>query len=193
MDWTALKSQRSRLPQEYLTVYAMGGPAHTIPIKQGGSVKSLGVHYDTDISGKTQRYLSTQELNGLLAACRQRKATPDTIKAVLESSVIAKIAYRGVLSGSSLKFSLELDRIMAREYRRRTLNMKSSQEEHIFQSARNGGLGFKRLSDVIQKRKKAVVDRLDECPQPVQTAVRAMLHQASVCMSDTRDMHNVEL
>ena len=151
------------------------------------------MHYDIDVSGKTQRDLSTQELNGLLAACRHRKATPDTIKAVLESSFIAKIAYRGVHSGWSLKFSLELDRIIAREYRRRTLNMKSSQEELIFQSARNGGLGFKRLSDVIQKRKKAVVDRLDECPLPVQTAVRAMLHRATACRSGTRDMHDVEL
>ena len=123
-------------------MYAMGGTVHTIPIKQGGSVKSLGVHYDMDNSSKTQRDLSTQELNGLLAACRHWKATPDTVKAVLESSVIAKKAYRGVLSGWSLKFFLELDRIMAREYRRRTLNMKSSREEHIFQSARNGGLGF---------------------------------------------------
>ena len=109
MDWTALPLQRSRLPQEYLTVHAMGGTAHTLPIKNGGSVKSLGVHYDMDASGKTQRDLSTQELNGLLAAFRHRKATPDTIKAVLESSVIAKIADRGVLSGWSLKFSLELD------------------------------------------------------------------------------------
>ena len=109
----------------------MGGTAHTFPTKQGGSVKSLEVHYDMDISGRTQRDLSIQELSGHLAACRHRKATPDTIKAVLESSVIAKIAYRRVLSGWSLKFSLELDRAMAREYRRRTLNIKSSQEEHI--------------------------------------------------------------
>ena len=38
-----------------------------------------------------------------------------------------------------------------------------------------------------------MVDRLDECPLPVQTAVRAMLHQASACRRGTRDMHNVEL
>ena len=82
-------------------MYTMGVTAHTIPIKQGGSVKSLGVHYDMDSSGKRQRDISTQELNGLLAACRHRKATLDTIKAVLESIVVAKVAYRGVLSGWS--------------------------------------------------------------------------------------------
>ena len=117
MDWTASASQRSKLPTEFLMVYAMGGVAHTIPIKRGDSVKSLGVHYDMDLSGRTQRDLSQQELKGLLAACRHRKATPDTIKAVLESSVIGKIAYRGVLSGWSMEFSLGLDRLMAKEYR----------------------------------------------------------------------------
>ena len=108
-------------------------------------------------------------------------------------SVITKIAYRGVLSGRSQEFALELDQLMAREYRRRTLNMKSSQKEHIFQSARNGGLGFMMLSYFIQKRKQTVVDRLDECLLPVQTAVWAMLHKAIISKNDTRNKQNVEL
>ena len=58
IDWTALPSQRSRLPQDFLTVYALGGTAHTIPIKQGCSVNSLGVHYDMDNSGSS---MSTSE------------------------------------------------------------------------------------------------------------------------------------
>jgi hypothetical protein len=99
MDWTATAEQRKQAPLEVLTVHSMGWIPHVIPINQGGSVKSLGVHYDMDISGTTQRELSTTELKGLLAACRHRKASPDTIKAVLETSVLSKIAYRGVLSG----------------------------------------------------------------------------------------------
>ena len=76
-------------------MHSMGWQPHVIPISQGGSVKSLGVRYDLDLSGRTQRELSTRELKGLLAACRHRVASPDTIKAVLVSSVLNKIAYRG--------------------------------------------------------------------------------------------------
>ena len=49
------------------------------------------------------------------------------------------------------------------------------------------------MSDVIQMRKKAVVDRLDKYPRPVQTAVRAMLHRAAIYRSSTRNMYNVKL
>ena len=164
-----------------------------IPISQGGSVKSLGVHYDLDLSGRTQRDMSTRELKGLLAACRHRVASPDTLKAVLESSVLNKIAYRGVHSGWSLAVTLDYDRLLAQEYRRRTLNMKSSQEDHIFQSVKLGGLGFKRLSDVIQKRKKAIVDKMTDSPPSVQLAVRSMIHRAAQMKQGTRTTHNIEL
>ena len=134
--WTG----HAQLLRGALTVHSIGWKPHVILISQGGGVKSLGVHYDLDLWGRTQRKLSTRELKGLLAACRYRVASPDTLKAeaVLESNVLNKIAYRGW----SLAFTSEYDCLLAQEYRRRTLNMKSSQEEHIFQSARLGELGF---------------------------------------------------
>ena len=96
----------------------------------------------------------------LIAAARYRNASPDTVKAVFESSVLNKIAYRGVLSGWSLSYAKELDRLLAQEYRRRTRNRETSQTEHIFQPTERGGLGFKRFSDTIQRRKPAIADRL---------------------------------
>ena len=49
---------------------------------------------------------------GLIAATRYRNASVDTTKAVFESSVLTKIAYRGVLSGWSLAFSKDLDKLL---------------------------------------------------------------------------------
>ena len=98
-----------------------------------------------DLSGTTRRAESLQEMKRLIAAARYINASADTVKAVFESSVLNKITYRGVLSGWSLSYAKELDRLLALEYRRRSKNRDSSQGEHIFQLADRGGLGFKRV------------------------------------------------
>ena len=56
-------------------------------------------------------------MKSLIAAARYRNALADTIKAVFESSVLNKIAYRGVLSGWSLAFTKDIDRLLEQEYR----------------------------------------------------------------------------
>ena len=48
-----------------------------------------------------------------------------------------------------LAFTEQFDAKLAAEDRRRTKNKRSSQEEHIFQSAEVGGQGFKRVSIII--------------------------------------------
>ena len=85
----------------------------------GNMVKCLGVHYDMNLSGTTQRGEFPQEMKRLIAAARFRNASANTVKAVFESSVLNKIAYRGVLLGWSLSYAKELDRLLAQEYRRR--------------------------------------------------------------------------
>ena len=51
----------------------------------------------------------------MIAAARYRNVSVDTIKAAFESSILNKVAYRGVLSGWSLAFSKEFDRLLAQE------------------------------------------------------------------------------
>ena len=94
------------------------------------------------------------ELRQLLAAARYKPASPGTLKVVVESCLINKVSYRGMLSGWSLQQSISLDKHLAAEYCRRTLNNKTYQEESLFQPADSGGLGFRRLSSVVQGRKK---------------------------------------
>ena len=103
---------------------------------------------------------SPRQISQVLAASRCKPASPDTFKVVVESYLVNKVAYRGVLSGWSLKQTISLDKHLAAEYRRRNLNNKTYQEESLFQPADSGGPGFRRLSSVIQGRKKSIVDRM---------------------------------
>ena len=74
-----------------------------------------------------------------VAAVATRRASPELIKAVLESSLLNKVAYRGVLSGCSLEQSIQFDVILAREYRKRTKNMMTSHEANLFLPVALGG------------------------------------------------------
>ena len=56
--------------------------------------------------------------------------------------------------------------------------MATSQEVNIFLPASLGGLGFRRLSDIIQERKRAIVDRLHESPMELRVAVTAIINRA---------------
>ena len=68
--------------------------------------------------------------------------------------------------------------VLAREYRRRTKDMATSQDVNMFLPASLGGLGFRRLSDIIQERKRAIVDRLHESPMALRVVVTAMIDRA---------------
>ena len=150
-----------------LVVHGPKWAPEEVPVQVDGAVKALGVHYDLAYTGQTQLDLSTSELRQLLAAARYKPASPDTLKVVVESCLIKKVVYRGVLSGWSLQQPLSLDKHLAAEHRRRTLNNRSYQEESLFQPAESGGLGFRRLSSVIQDRKKSIVDRPRDSPRLV--------------------------
>ena len=143
-----------------------------VPVQVDGAVKALGVHYDLALTGQTQLDLSTSELRQLLAAARYKLASPDTLRVVVESCLINKVAYRGVLSGWSLQQTMSLDKHLTAEYRRRTLDNKTCQEEPLFQPAESGRLGVRRL---IQDREKSIVDRLRDSPRLVRMAVSEML------------------
>ena len=154
-DWTS--GSLSITPEDgVLVVHGTRWTPEEVPVQVDGAVKALGVHYDLALTGQTQLDLSTSELRQLLAASRYKPASPDTLKVVVESCLVNKVAYRGVLSGWSLQQTMSLDKHLAAEYRRRTLNNRTYQEESLFQPAEAGGLGFRRLSSAIQYRKKAL-------------------------------------
>ena len=122
-----------------IVIHDVRAENHNLNVKRGGAIKCLGVIFEPALTGKLQ----------IMAAVVTRRASPELIKAVLESSLPNKVAYRGVLSGWLLDQSIQFDVILAREYRKRTKNMTTSQEAKIFLPAALGGLGFRRLSDII--------------------------------------------
>ena len=56
--------------------------------------------------------------------------------------------------------------------------MTTSHEASIVLTAALEGLGFRRLSDIIQERKRAIVDRLHESPMELSIAVTAIIKWA---------------
>ena len=83
-DWSA--GSLSATPEAGLpVVYGSNWVPEVIPVQVTGAVKALGVHYDLAVTGQTQLELSTAELRQLLAAARYKPASPDTLKAIVES------------------------------------------------------------------------------------------------------------
>jgi len=82
------------------------------------------------------------------------------------SSLLSRAAYVGALSSWSPAQCRSLDKLFAREYRSRTRNISSSQEENLFQPASSAGLGFCRPSVLIHERKLSLARRStcsDDC------------------------------
>ena len=113
-----------------------------------------------------------------MAAVATQHASPELIEEVIESSLLKKVAYRGVLSGWPLDQSILFDVILASKCRRRTKNMATSQEAKNFLPTSHGGLGFRRLSGIIRKRKRTIVDRLHENPLELRVAGTAIINRA---------------
>ena len=97
------------------------------------------------------------------------------LRAVFQSNLLNNVVYIGVLSGWSLEDPKKLDSIIVFEYLRRTKIHSTDQTENIIQPTESGGLEFKRLSPLIQDRKQAIVDRLQDSPAGVRRAVERML------------------
>ena len=149
-DWTS--GSLSIIPEDgVLVVHGPHWTPEEVPVQVDGAIKALGVHYDLALTGQTQLDLSTSELRQLLAAARYKPASPDTLMVVVESCLVNKVAYRGVLSGWSLQQTMSLDKHLAAEYRRRTLNNRTYQEESLFQLAGLGSGGCPRLYKTAKK------------------------------------------
>jgi len=82
-----------------------------------------------------------------------KRASARTVNTVISECLYNRGAYVGVLSSLSLEECESLDRRFAPELRKRTKNLSATQTENHFQSASSGGLGYQRISVIIQHRK----------------------------------------
>ena len=156
MDWSLNARNRAA---ETIAIHNTKGGHHVLTVKRSGTVICLGVMFDTELTVKPQLRAALLEFKKIMKTVATRWVSPELIKAVLEASLHNKVAYRGVLSGWSLNQSIQFDVELGREYIPRTKNIATSQEANISVPESLGGLGFRRLSDIIQERKRAIVDR----------------------------------
>jgi len=140
-------------PAARLTVHTAPWTPHQVPLLSEGTIKCLGVLYSLDHSPAPQLLLAKSRLQGALRCISTRAASIRTAQLVLDTCVLARATYPAVLSHWSLDDCLGLDRLLAAEYRRRTKNLRTSQLENLFQPPERGGLGFRRLSTMIQNQK----------------------------------------
>ena len=102
MDWSLNARQNRNRAAESIAIQDLKGGNHVLTVKRAGTVKCLGVQFDTELTDKPQLRAALLEFRKIMAAVATRRESPELIKAVLEFSLLNKVAYRGVLSGGSL-------------------------------------------------------------------------------------------
>ena len=88
-------SQKRCLELEVIVIHDVRAENHNLNVKRGGAIKCLGVIFDPDPTGKPQLLATLTEFKQIMAAVATRTASPELIKAVLESSLLNKVAYMG--------------------------------------------------------------------------------------------------
>jgi len=134
---------------EFLVFHLAGWRAQSVPIRTSGTFRSLGVDCPINPFDATSFESSYQRLRTSLHILARTRASQ-----VMMTRLLSRGAYVGVLSSWSLAQCRSLD-----NYRSRTRNISSSQEENLFQPASSGGLGFSRPPVLIRERKLSLARR----------------------------------
>ena len=103
------------------------------------------------------------------------RMSPDTKKMVFESCIFMKILYYAKFSSWRLEDYRDLDRKVSRFYRMISKNMAPFAEDLLYFPVKEGGLGFKRLSDMVQMSKLTLMGRLITVGGPAGKAMEALL------------------
>ena len=146
-----------------------------VPLLTKGHIKCLGVMYDIDYSGVAQYAASKKMMKVITKVLSKRRASPEVVEAVITTSLLNKAAYQGVLSNWSLKQTLELDGIYAAELKKKSKHMASHQGDKMFQPADHLGMGFTRLTYLIQERKTGLINRAMRSDKFTRRAMEMML------------------
>ena len=80
-----------------IVIHDVRAENHNLNVKRGGAIKCRGVIFDPDPTGKPQLLATLTEFKQIMAAVATRTASPELIKAVLESS-LKKVAEAMLLS-----------------------------------------------------------------------------------------------
>jgi len=140
-------------------------------------VKYLGLEIDIDGSGKTQFLTTKTTARKLAAVISTRVASPTVKYAVARSSTMAKLAYPLRFSCWRLSKYYEIDQTLSAVFRRSTRNTRAFPTELIYLPTKLGGLGLKRLSDIVQLDKWATIQRMLRGNSHFHTVALGLVHQ----------------
>ena len=165
--------------EETLTLHMMGWTPVVRPIIAGGAIRFLGVLHPLRTGGREWFDQVRKDFTTQLRILHRRRATPETLYAVLRSKTLSAVAYRGAMAAWPLGWLEELDNVLARCLRRSTKDIPTSQRENIFQPAARGGLGFKSVTDIVLARKRALIGRMLRGDDHTRQAMMALLRRGA--------------
>ena len=88
MDWSLNVRHARNRAAETIAIYDIKGGQHVLTVKRSGTVKCLGVLFNSELTGKPQLRAALLEFRKIMVAVATRRASPELIEAVLESSLL---------------------------------------------------------------------------------------------------------
>ena len=131
-----------------------------VPLLGAGEFTHLGVTYNMNLSNPELFHKASNTIEELGTKVALSLMSPDTKKMVFETCIFMKVAYYAKFSSWSLAEFKKLDQKVSRFYRIISKNRMSFPSALLYLPVKEGGLGFKRLSDVIQMSKLTLMGRL---------------------------------
>jgi len=165
----------SRPDHEALTVHITvdGQPwvPVSVPLKGTGEFTYLGVCYNMNLANPElfdKAAATIDDLGMKVALCR---LSPDAKKMVFETCIYMKVAYYAKFSPWTLSQYRALDDKVSKFYRMISKNRANIAGDLLYIPVKHGGLGFKRLSDIIQLNKLTLMGRLITVGGPAGSAM----------------------
>jgi hypothetical protein len=146
-----------------------------VPLKGSGEFTHLGVCYNMNLANPElfdKAAATIDDLGMKVALCR---LFPDVKKMVFETCIYMKVAYYAKFSPWTLSQYRALDDKVSKFYRMISKNRANIAGDLLYIPVKHGGLGLKRLFDIIQLNKLILVGRLITVGGPAGSAMESMV------------------
>ena len=143
-----------------------------------GHVRYLGFEIDIDPDHQTQFTMARTMAKKIVAVISSRMASPDLKYIVARTSTMAKLAYPLRFSSWPLSHYRKLDHELSLLFRRSTRNQPTFPTALLYLPTSHGGMGLKRLSDLVQLDKWSSLHRLLRGDRQSEAVGISFIHQA---------------
>jgi len=171
----------TRIQHDTLTVHIDDGVSAWSPVKvpllSAGEFTHLGVTYDMQLDNQVLFAKALDTIDTLGHKVVISKMNADTKKMIFETSIYMKINYYAKFCPWTLAQYRLLDSKVSKYYRLISRNMATYPSRVLYFPIEEGGLGFKRLSDIVQASKLALLGRLTIGSGPAREAMEAIFER----------------